>query len=51
MRRGWAGIGTSRQAAKSSVELLGGDRDSHIQFVIAAMKPYAKESGIGERSS
>lgn len=36
-----------REIIKSSVELLGVDMDSHIQFVIDALKPHAEELGIG----
>jgi predicted hydrolase (HD superfamily) len=39
-----------REIIKSSVELLGVDMDSHIQFVIEALKPYAQELGISGRS-
>ena len=35
-----------REIINSSVELLGVDLDSHIQFVIDALKPYAEELGI-----
>ena len=36
-----------RDIIRHSVELLGVDMDSHIQFVIDAMKPHAEELGIG----
>jgi predicted hydrolase (HD superfamily) len=36
-----------REIIRSSVELLGVDMDSHIQFVIDALKPCAEELGIG----
>ncbi len=35
-----------RQIIRSSVELLGVDMDSHIQFVTEALKPHAEELGI-----
>ena len=35
-----------REIIRSSVELLGVDMDSHIQFVIDALKPHADELGI-----
>ena len=35
-----------REIIKSSVELLGVDMDTHIQFVIDAFKPHAEELGI-----
>jgi len=35
-----------REIIKSSIALLGVDTDSHIQFVIDALKPYADELGI-----
>ncbi len=35
-----------RNIIRSSVELLGVDFDQHIQFVIDALKPHAKELGI-----
>jgi predicted hydrolase (HD superfamily) len=38
-----------REIIKNSVELLGVDMDSHIQFVIDALKPYAQELGIAGR--
>ena len=37
-----------REIIRSSVELLGVDMDSHIQFVIDALKPHAEELGIGD---
>jgi predicted hydrolase (HD superfamily) len=36
-----------REIIKNSVELLGVDIDSHIQFVIDALKPHTEELGIG----
>jgi predicted hydrolase (HD superfamily) len=36
-----------REIIRSSVALLGVDLDSHIQFVIDALKPHADELGIG----
>jgi predicted hydrolase (HD superfamily) len=38
-----------RQIIRDSVELLGVDLDSHIQFVIDALKPHADELGIGPK--
>ena len=38
-----------RDIIRNSVELLGVDMDSHIQFVIAALKPHADELGIAGR--
>ncbi len=38
-----------REIIRSSVELLGVDMDSHLQFVIDALKPHAAELGIGKR--
>jgi predicted hydrolase (HD superfamily) len=35
-----------REIIRSSVELLGVEMDSHIQFVIDALKPHAAELGI-----
>jgi len=35
-----------REIIRSSVELLGADMDSHIQFVIDALRPHAEELGI-----
>jgi predicted hydrolase (HD superfamily) len=35
-----------REIIRSSVEILGIDFDSHIQFVIDALKPHAEELGI-----
>ncbi len=35
-----------REIIKNSIELLGEDMDSHIQFVIDALKPHAQELGI-----
>jgi predicted hydrolase (HD superfamily) len=35
-----------REIIKSSIKLLGVDMDSHIQFVIDALKPHAAELGI-----
>jgi len=35
-----------REIIRSSVELLGVDFDQHVQFVIAALTPYAEELGI-----
>lgn len=35
-----------RQVIRDSVELLGVDMDAHIQFVIDALKPHARELGI-----
>jgi predicted hydrolase (HD superfamily) len=35
-----------REIIKNSIELLGTDIDSHIQFVIDALKPHADELGI-----
>ena len=40
-----------REIIRNSVELLGVDMDSHIQFVIDALKPHAEELGISGRSS
>ncbi|MCE5269357.1 MAG: HAD family hydrolase [Planctomycetaceae bacterium] len=39
-----------REIIGSSVELLGVDRDQHIQLVIDALKPHADELGIGAKS-
>ena len=39
-----------REVIRSSVELLGVDMDSHIQFVIDALKPYAEELGIAGKT-
>ena len=36
-----------REIIRTSVALLGVDMDSHIQFVIDALKPHAEELGIG----
>jgi predicted hydrolase (HD superfamily) len=36
-----------REIIRSSVELLGVEMDSHIQFVTEALKPHALELGIG----
>jgi predicted hydrolase (HD superfamily) len=35
-----------REIIKNSIEMLGADMDSHIQFVIDALKPHAQELGI-----
>ncbi len=35
-----------RQIIRDSVELLGVDMDSHVQFVIDALRPHAQEMGI-----
>jgi predicted hydrolase (HD superfamily) len=40
-----------REIIKSSVELLGADMDSHIQFVIDALKPHAEELGIAGKAA
>jgi predicted hydrolase (HD superfamily) len=39
-----------REIIKNSVELLAVDMDSHIQFVIDALKPHAQELGIAGKS-
>lgn len=39
-----------REIIRSSVELLGVDLDSHIQFVIDALKPHAEELGIAGKT-
>lgn len=39
-----------REIIRNSVELLGVDMDSHIQFVIAALKPHARELGIAGKT-
>ena len=39
-----------REIIRSSVELLGVDMDSHIQFVIDVLKPHAQEFGIAGRT-
>lgn len=39
-----------REIIRNSVELLGVDMDSHIQFVIDALKPHAQELGIGGKA-
>ena len=39
-----------REIISSSVELLGVDMDSHIQFVIDALKPHAEELGIAGKT-
>jgi predicted hydrolase (HD superfamily) len=39
-----------REIIRSSVELLGVDMDSHIQFVIDALKPHAEELGIAGKA-
>ena len=38
-----------RQIIQQGAELLGVDLGEHIQFVIDALKPYAKELGIGAK--
>jgi hypothetical protein len=40
-----------REIIRSSVELLGVDMDSHIQFVIEALKPHAEELGIAGKKT
>jgi predicted hydrolase (HD superfamily) len=40
-----------REIIKNSVELLGTDIDSHIQFVIDALKPHADELGIAGKAA
>jgi predicted hydrolase (HD superfamily) len=39
-----------RDIIRNSVELLAVDFDSHIQFVIDALKPHAEELGIGVKT-
>jgi predicted hydrolase (HD superfamily) len=39
-----------REIIRSSVELLAVDLDSHIQFVIDALKPFAQELGIASKT-
>ena len=39
-----------RDEIRRGAELLGVDLDQHIQFVIDALKPHARELGIGGRS-
>lgn len=39
-----------REIIQSSVNLLGVDLDSHIRFVIDALRPHAAELGIGGKS-
>ena len=40
-----------RRIIRDSVELLGVDLDSHVQFVIDALKPHADELGIGPKNT
>jgi predicted hydrolase (HD superfamily) len=40
-----------REIIKNSIELLGADMDSHIQFVIDALKPHAEELGIAGKAA
>ncbi len=39
-----------REIIKTSIQLLGVETDSHIQFVIDALKPHAEELGIGGKT-
>ena len=39
-----------RDIIRNSVALLGVDLDSHIQFIIDALKPHAEELGIGGKA-
>jgi len=39
-----------REIIKSSISLMGVDTDSHIQFVIDALKPHAEELGIAGKT-
>jgi predicted hydrolase (HD superfamily) len=39
-----------REIIRSSIELLGVDMDSHIRFVIDALKPHAAELGIAGKA-
>jgi predicted hydrolase (HD superfamily) len=40
-----------REIIKNSVELLDADMDSHIQFVIDALRPHAQELGIAGKAA